>query len=1009
MASSDVEQLCIMLNLKMHFLLNDIGARVVRYILKHSMGTKAPSVSFMEYLENLPETSKATYKLMEVDQKQKFFTEEEREILKRETSYDRFDVPLLFKLMQMASEEGGDARRRAWLNNHGLESKIQYLIEDGKKMVFLLPMETRVEEDFEGQLKDSYKRRVKRETERLVNILDFAKERYNMSHDDLAAEKEGVVKDIEDIEGKNYEELMKLWKETKLPTFKKEILKNSRRHMQYLSCQPPLPFTGTILPHVEIEDVFSKMTMKEVGDGNGNGQSDILDATEVLKHVESHGQQTRPKLVMISGSNGSGKTAFLAFLASQWMKEESCRRMHGLEHYDVVLHLACKYEFSSSLSLHFQSSLNTMHNKYDFLLPTLARHCKVLILMDDVNMMHDNSAKLVNSILEESQDNPNITLICTTRPENIPAVFESEVSASYDTIRLKMMGIPAEERTQFVLKYYKWYNEKTVKDPTPVQKVMHDIGWRGNFQVPVNLVFLAKFFEDKPDSVTTTSQQSKIYQAFFDWQRMKLRFRMSALQVLCERRWTREDTIDRMLHKVNHAAMKALGEQRLYLTQEEVKELLDACRKEEVPGLEIIGAFFHYQQVSGSTSGKDGGRFSLLDKGLQEFHAAMYIAERFNFAIKQENIKNVMKSSLKGHKVCPATLKNVLWHLSAILTFKNRAGYGVQDEVVNMISQAGVSSANEWLALLEEADESQELVRCVSRHVKKLHDDQPLNVTDSTVQCATALLPLIPRRRLTITLSREPLSPRELMKAMADDMSPDLHRKHHFRHAFRAMRWEPMGHFDLLQALEGHTCTQLLLKHQFRHPSKATPSAHLLRHQCWSHLESFEGYLHDEGLAKLPQSLKNLSLVVAEDKQAQALLTSLASTCQSCPNLSSLVIHIPVKDVTPDVLVPLPTAPTLKLMLSGVDDAQLEATSKIAAILRPTESAYDEVVFPRSQVGADGWKRLMDQLAEAGVKVKTCITTVLESLTDEEGKMLDTYAVSTMGCNFTRIPEDKMW
>ena len=88
----------------------------------------------------------------------------------------------------------------------------------------------------------------------------------------------------------------------------------------------------------------------------------------------------------------------------------------------------------------------------------------------------------------------------------------------------------------------------------------------------------------------------------------------------------------------------------------------------------------------------------------------------------------------------------------------------------------------------------------------------------------------------------------------------------------------------------------------------------------------------------------------------------------------------------------------------------MERTCKIATALMPKEKGYSAITFPNSKMEADGWRRLLELLSAAGVRV-TMGVYVPDSITftDHQEEELRTIAAKEMLSDFDRRCEDWLW
>ncbi|XP_050740018.1 uncharacterized protein LOC127010185 [Eriocheir sinensis] len=177
----------------------------------------------------------------------------------------------------------------------------------------------------------------------------------------------------------------------------------------------------------------------------------------------------------------------------------------------------------------------------------------------------------------------------------------------------------------------------------------------------------------------------------------------------------------------------------------------------------------------------------------------------------------------------------------------------------------------------------------------------------------------------------------------------------------------------------------------------------------WSDLLWFSGHLYAQHLPLLPRGLSRLYLAAAGEEEAPRLLSALQHVREYWPDLRYLGIHVPVSSVTAASLTSLPPRPIVYLLLSGVGDGEVEAACRIAAVMCPREESYRDIRFPGSSLGFGGYRRVLEGLGAAGVRVSGGVFVPDTVITKAEMEELNTFAESLMGCGFYRYSIDVLW
>lgn len=309
-------------------------------------------------------------------------------------------------------------------------------------------------------------------------------------------------------------------------------------------------------------------------------------------------------------------------------------------------------------------------------------------------------------------------------------------------------------------------------------------------------------------------------------------------------------------------------------------------------------------------------------------------------------------------------------------------------EVVDLLQESGIERCDEWLGLLQDSEMNRDVLQRVAYRITKNSrgdddkDDEILEVRDSTVTSAATLLPLIPHKEVKIALHRKETPTTEL--------------------------W---------QAIKNHSCTRLYLHHHYKHPSSPPASDSLLAPLPKSHLRNFMGHLSAGRISSLQecQQLVDLDLAVSSDIDAPTILSTLSDVRPKLAQLSFLTLHVPIMSVTAEVLTtPLPDVfahdlPGVYLMMSEMDEHLLEKASRIAIALQPRMGEYRVINFPGCKMSVTHWKRLIELLADAKVRVRGSLWLLANMLEEEEYRELRTLARRNgLGGIYSRS-EEKLW
>ncbi|XP_063876244.1 uncharacterized protein LOC135109110 isoform X2 [Scylla paramamosain] len=980
-------------------ILETVGEAVMTYTLKCGTHGKSSNVSLDEYLRALPQNSTANYgkiikeiirrqpvqpeKIPDVYQShlRKQFTSTDMSQIKKSPSCAHFDITLLYKSIKLACENVAGISDSKWTHK---SSEMEYLITEIKNS------RNEVVHEKSPMSEEQFLTKLKELSVLLVSALEATQMRYCRPEAELKDKKEEVFRAFDDIRKDNIgeEEILQRSASKILPLFKMEANKELQRSLDCAKYLDPLHFLCGHENHtVDVQTVFSRIIITKEERSKNHGEKadedEIIDYSKLLQitqagepissREEPPGEQlTRPKIVLVEGDTGIGKTTLLTFILSEWLSGECDRRMEGLAHYDLLLWVVCREQYSSSLNGLLKQVLPEAHIKYGHLLLPLLKKCRVLVLVDGLDEMNVVSHQLVTSILSEGKESTNFTVICTSRPVNV-FEFKPRIPKNYKTFHVKILGISPEERTHVVVKHYEWLTGGRSKDVDRLRQIMQNIGWRDLFRLPLNLLFLSTMAHYDMNFIGTTITQSHLYQFIHKWSVEKLHHRLAAHANVLHDRVLLEKKIDNVLKVIYFIALKGILEGRIYLSEEDQDLLTASCIREGVPREEVMPTFYSLRREV--TFGVPKERYYAPHKGVQEFFAAQHIIDQV-IKCKKKNIRSVLKNFMAGKKLRLQPLNNVLRHLLGLLTRQNKPVVKAMKETVNMIHKSGVKRIHDWMFLLTDIEAHPATVQHIWHRIKKDKDTEhgEIFIRDSTVHAAACLLPLIPSRAVNVIVERE-------------------------------LPWMD----TLLRAIGNHKLLRLWLEHHYTHPDPATSSGRLLQHVPRNHLMWFKGHINAEHLPLLPVCLQDLALAVAGSDHASTFLPALKSVLPSLPRLHNIVIHVPVTKVNPQVLTALPAVRNVSLILSAMGEQDVELAWRIAAALCPNAIGYGAIRFAVTSLTMAGWKRLLRGLARAGVSVAHAIVIPKPAITNEERRELDTLSKLLLGCSTMKAAPDMIW
>ncbi|KAK8379202.1 hypothetical protein O3P69_019212 [Scylla paramamosain] len=935
--------------LKLLCILEGPGAAVLSHALTRGTN-KTAAVTLLDYLTSLPNTSKANYRTLSNKDKRKAFNRDEEKQIANDPSCQSFDITLLHKSIRLACENVAGLSEKCWQDDAVMEGLLTKIKDERNKVVHERPKMTDKEFlDKAEELKNLF-----------IRALQAVKDKYGVSDAETTNITDIITSQIQEIcQAFDDNVILQMSFEKKLHLFKQESVSHLREIYKQYEYFDPVSFLSESSKRVHIQTVFSKLVLKQ------QPKSLDIDSLDILKYLTAESQSSqpsqlqpsqlqpsqpvqdkRPRLAVVSGVAGSGKTTLLTFILSEWLKEESDRRVTHLEEYDIVLRMLCRdtdaEDLETFLGLVLPPSLSSLP-VFNASLVNYLKHCKVLFLIDGLDEQNSTSKKLITNIVNTTKYNKNFSILTTSRPERVNQ-FLALTQEDYKQSQMSIEGIPVTKRMQFAEQYCTSTNKDRVKE------FMREQGNKTLFELPLNIIFLVTLFEENPNFITKNITPSILYTHIHEWCIEKLRVRISKDPTWGEKKpRTLKMRIKRVVKEMYQVALRGLLQDRLNLSDEGTEQLTDCCEREDLPPQQVLGAFFTLRLSITNRVYEEN--YSMPHKGMLEYFAARHIMQHLQdgslpgsgairslleatfydeslpeqgvfrrllqgvfqlISLLQLHCGSLLESraieSLPQDAAQPQTrpldlrgLRNLFWHVAGLLTTEETPNRSENiKEVIDLLAETG-AGWDEWLSLVEDTDYNESFLQAIAHHVTENPPDGTVRITDNTLASAVALLPRTPATTVELWLYNE------------------------------------KKNVETVLAMSDYHCRELCLWHHYWHPGSIPASDTVLRAIHRTCLEEFMGHLGADCVALLPECLNELYLAVSSDEHAASLPAALTRVASSLPNLWRLAIHVPVATVTPaSVPSPLPDISMVVLVLSGVNKNLMKEACQVAAALQPT-------------------------------------------------------------------------
>ncbi|XP_069158167.1 uncharacterized protein [Procambarus clarkii] len=798
-------------------------ARLVLYNILRWGCRKSPTQSFEEYLIHDVGLLQGVYN--------RKFTKTQKEKIRSSPTGDKFDITLLFKMIQVACHSLAPENDDTWhikdftrleylltcIKNsrndlahsesftsksemvQGIETLRNLLIKTMRVGAYLYCVDLAEV----GNLISEMNRNLNNIRDQFFTPEDINQYRHALLFDSL--------RDILCVEG--VKELKKIYgKKVFVNPF--SLIDNSEWHLQVNTV-----FVCLHIKHSKANKKHSQVNYEDLLEYNNSPEGEQPDNGS--DRVISEGNAQLPSMLLLEGCVGSGKTTLLKLAISEWIAGTGS--IKGLSEYDLVLHLECHDSYTDSLTKLLLSDMPKTASKIrknDLLHICLS--LKILVLIDGLDELNQSSEKLFREILHV-MNSANITLICTTRPEKIKDI-QKIASQNVKIVHWIIQGIPSEKRHDFVGLYHEELKQRGLSHQETdhlIQYVrqapphLHDF-----FRYPLNLVLLAAFWARAHERISQVTSTTSLYIETHNLLKEKLYERLKHRSTTQHLNLTQmQDKCEQFLSVMYQEALVSLGRDAVHLDSKTTHKLKDVCSKIGLPSDEVFSAFFTFILIK--TSSGYTSELSFQHKGVQDFYAAKcvtalitdkpfpeegcflnklndflqrmkvpdYYGQQITKCSTELDKKRTIRSVLEElNRVDHTPLdiskyRNVLYNLAGLVKIQGPdAMERYAPEIVELLKESADTPFEYLVDMLKEADHDINLAREISKYIPKFC----WTVTDGQVQAAARLLRYNCPTRLIIDIVGDPnqvVQLESLLEAVSRcNCSVQLYLHHHWRH-----------------------------------------------------------------------------------------------------------------------------------------------------------------------------------------------------------------------------------
>lgn len=959
-------------------------ARIVLYHILNWGCERDPTVSFEHHVKKKLEWSNNKYN--------KLFDNTMQAKIKDNPKGDEFDVTLLYKCISYTCTEFCDPDT----------TKIVKEIKEFRNKV----MHDDIVTD-ETSMNDA----IANLQQMLVDVLNKAKEVYSVPENEIKGMIERMNTKIEEI------------KESPVPVYEikdyKVMVEEHRKYLEKLVEEKgvsSLKTTFKTLSNVDpaswisrkerlnIDMVYVRLEMKLKP--NSDSSSYVTVGHESLL-CQTNEDGIVPKIILIQGEAGSGKSTLAKFILADWAKldvAKSSPSITGLEEYDLILYVECKSRYISNFMDLLTSLMPHVSDEMtdrDFRRSVLEK--KTLIIVDGLDEMNENSAKLLTEMLEicQKMEGNRFRFIMTTRPQKIK--IAETLWNELPKVHIKINGVPAERKVEFVQKLHdEMVKEGLSKEDTSklVDYMKHsECRLQEHYRLPLNLTLLTYLWANDSKTVNSVTSATQLYVAVLNLLKGRVVSRIPKVSSD-----SIEVSMDTLLNIIFEISLETHKQHSLELSDKCYKKLEDECKKLNLPFVEIRGAFFAVHDNYNVDCGPCKFNLFVPHKSIMEFFAAndIYaclvenraqrckeelkaIKEKFPelsvaYQVEDEppkTLKGVLATLLNdGKDLNPSILphyQNTLIHLSGLLALKDKEAlhkYGT--ELVDILEESEIKDS-QWLDLLAEADCDALLSTSIAEHISGT-----LVIRDGHTLAAIELFKkLAPNTPVMVILQNE-------------------------------VKYIPQLDTLVEKLAERDCAVELLLNNHWKNPDNGLSTKYLeklFNESC--RVIRFTGNL--DNVEMLPKDLEDVRLTISSDEQAKSICKGIAELDKKL-HLSYIGIHL-MKGVSPSFLKPLPVVKPVQkesgtIWLSDISDNDVAIACSLIKALHPPNMKFHSVMFPRCQLSLDGFQRLLNELKKKEVQISKSIKSDSQVLGMNEVPKVRKLTKELFGCSFHR---DEGW
>ncbi|KAK4294526.1 hypothetical protein Pmani_032853 [Petrolisthes manimaculis] len=686
-----------------------------------------------------------------------------------------------------------------------------------------------------------------------------------------------------------------------------------------------------------VENVFT--SLKLAVSGREVPMNNILNTT-------SFKERFVPRMVIVRGVMGAGKTSLYRYLLQQWCTHSSA--VVGLMNVDIVIAMEMRTVKCNSLVQFLREQLLKATSKLfseSDIIPVL-QDLNVLFLIDGMDEATKQGKEVVREIVNKFTDS---SIVVTTRPE-----FTLELmQMADDHVVLQLDGFTKENQRKYVEKIFaiRYPDQQRAQETKRFLRFKSGAyaSLSNHLTLPLTLALLLILWCDDTFKVTTVTNASRLYSMIYEVCRSKLTTRLEAMGA--EHGASLKPKVRRWQVELGQVAWHMMCEDVLNLSLNRANRLIDLCEKEGIDAIQTMSTFLNCtteQTLAGTKY-----NFSFPHSSGQEFLAAFYICE-------QVTISGSFTPILS--KASCSRLLELMMYVTGLLKQSNLLTPSLASDIKNMMISKIENLSNDvevWWRLLVEAESDPAMCKVVGDVINQT-DRWAINSWDSPV------LTKVKANLLQKTGAAPSLVIIHVQYTMMLEDCSELH--------------------DILQlvAQEGKSKVKLYLDRHFNSSKDQEEEVEALvaKMLCSNRLVEFKGYFGYHSAMQLERATRTEALyvrVTSVGTLAQLRLslrkhrrwkTKLWSSRKW--NLKSLELFLDIdSNINPEDFPYLHYHKRLVVKLAGLSDNRAKW---VGEVLRRLSNHYTSIILQESYVSLKGVKVLLDTASHVSLKEMLVIT-----------------------------------